>query len=79
VLSPRPASRVLSILLILAGIAIALLAAFADVAGYGTGLGFGYYQMIILIGGIVTALIGVALLVHGRSGRNDSGDFEPEP
>lgn len=77
--SPRPVSRIVAILLLIAGFAIALLAAFADTAGYGTGRGFGYYQMIILIGGIVTALLGVALLIHGRSGRDDSGDFEPEP
>lgn len=77
--SPRPASRVVAILLMIAGFAIAMLAAFADIVGYGTGLGFGYYQMIILIGGIVTALIGVAMLVHAKSNRDDTGDFEPEP
>lgn len=77
--SARPASRALAILLMIAGFAIAMLAVFADIAGYGTGLGFGYYQMIILIGGIVTALVGVALLVHGRTSRNTPPDFEPEP
>ncbi len=77
--SPRPASRIVATLLLLAGFAIAMLAAFADVVGYGTGRGFGYYQMIILIGGIVTALVGVAMLVHGRTERANTDDFEPEP
>jgi hypothetical protein len=77
--SARPASRVLAILLLIAGFAIAMLAVFADIVGYGTGRGFGYYQMIILIGGIVTALIGVAMLVHQRTSRSTPPDFEPEP
>lgn len=76
---PRPASRTLAILLLLAGFAIAMLAAFADTLGYGTGRGFGYYQMIILIGGIIIALVGVAMLVHGWANREPTNDFEPEP
>lgn len=76
---PRPASRSLAILLLLIGFAIAMLAVFADTLGYGTGRGFGYYQMIILIGGIVTALVGVAMLVNMWIGRGPTDDFEPEP
>lgn len=76
---PRPASRSLAILLMLVGFAIAMLAAFADVVGYGTGRGFGYYQMIILIGGIVISLVGVAMLVHAWANREPTDDFEPEP
>lgn len=77
--SPRPASRPIAFLLVLIGLAIALLAIFADSLGYGTGRGFGYYQMIILIGGIATALIGVAMLVHAWANREPTNDFEPEP
>jgi hypothetical protein len=77
--SPRPASRAIAILLMLAGLAIAILAIFADTVGYGTGRGFGYYQMIILIGGIVIALVGVAMLVHARVNQGPTNDFEPEP
>ena len=59
--------------------AIALMAIFADSLGYGTGRGFGYYQMIILIGGIITGLVGVAMLVHAWTSREPTNDFEPEP
>ncbi len=76
---PGPRSRSLAILLMLIGFAVAMLAAFADVVGYGTGRGFGYYQMIILIGGIAIALVGVAMLVHAWSNREPTDDFEPEP
>jgi hypothetical protein len=79
VTSPRLSSRTVAIVLMLAGAAIAMLAIFADTIGYGTGEGFGYYQMIIMIGGIVLALVGVAMLVHQRSNRETTGDFEPEP
>lgn len=75
----RPASRSFAILLVLIGFAIAMLAVFADTLGYGTGRGFGYYQMIILIGGIVTALVGVAMLVHAWANREPPDEFEPEP
>jgi hypothetical protein len=76
---PRPASRSLAILLLLIGFAIAAFAVFADSLGYGTGRGFGYYQMIILIGGIITGLVGVAMLVSGWTSREPTNDFEPEP
>jgi hypothetical protein len=72
-------SRLVATLLLMAGFAIAMLAVFADTVGYGTGRGFGYYQMIILIGGIVIALVGVAMLVHQRTSRSTPPDFEPEP
>lgn len=77
--APRPASRSLAFLLILIGFAIAMFAAFADRIGFGAGEGFGYYQMIFLIGGIVTSLVGVAMLVNGSSSRDPGNDFEPEP
>lgn len=74
-----PASRTLALLLLLLGIAIAALAIFADSLGYGTGRGFGYYQMIFLIGGLIAALAGLALLVQGWTNRGPDDTFEPEP
>lgn len=74
-----PASRTLAVLLLLLGIAIAALAIFADSLGYGTGRGFGYYQMIFLIGGLIAALAGLALLVQGWTNRGPDDTFEPEP
>jgi len=79
VTAPRLASRTIAILLMLAGLVVAILAIFADTLGYGTGRGFGYYQMIILIGGIVIALVGVAMLVNARVNREPTNEFEPEP
>jgi putative Mn2+ efflux pump MntP len=77
--APRLSPNAISIALMLVGLAVVLLAIFADAVGYGTGRGFGYYQMIFLIGGIVIALIGVAMLVHGRMNRQPTSGFEPEP
>lgn len=75
----RPASRSLALLLLALGAVIALLAIFADSLGYGTGRGFGYYQMIILIGGLIAGLAGLALLVQGWTSRSPNDTFEPEP
>lgn len=75
----RPASRSLALLLLLLGTVIALLAIFADSLGYGTGRGFGYYQMIILIGGLITGLAGLALLIQGWASHGPDDTFEPEP
>jgi peptidoglycan/LPS O-acetylase OafA/YrhL len=77
--APRRSSHVVAIALMLVGLAVVLLAIFADTVGYGTGEGFGYYQMIVLIGGIIVALVGVAMLVHGRMNRQPTNEFEPEP
>lgn len=79
VTAPRPSTRSVAIVLLLAGLAVAILAILADRIGYGTGEGFGYYQMIILIGGIVIGLVGVAMLVHARMNQEPPNDFEPEP
>lgn len=75
----RPASRSIALLLLLLGTVIALLAIFADSLGYGTGRGFGYYQMIILIGGLIAGLAGLALLIQGWVSRDPDDTFEPEP
>lgn len=53
-----------------------LLAIFADTLDIGTGKGFGYYQMIVLIAGIVLLLGGSAMLLQRRTG-NRPGDNLP--
>lgn len=71
--TPKQSQRVLSVALMLTGLAIAAIALLADTINIGTGRGFGYYQMIVLIAGIVIFLIGIAVIVGDRSqgGRND--------
>ncbi|MCO5217174.1 MAG: hypothetical protein M9953_13565 [Thermomicrobiales bacterium] len=71
--TPKQSQRVLSVALMLTGLAIAAVALLADTINIGTGRGFGYYQMIVLIAGIVIFLIGIAVIVGDRSqgGRND--------
>ena len=74
-----PTRRLVALALVAAGAVILLLGILADTIGIGTGKGFGYYQMIILIGGIITGLVGVAMLVHAWTSREPTNDFEPEP
>jgi len=79
----HPKSRnmlLLSLGLMVAGFAIALLGALADTLDIGTGQGFGYYQLIVVIAGIVTFLIGLVLELGQRTNaRGDNDRFEPEP
>jgi hypothetical protein len=65
--------------LMLAGLMITLLAILADDLEIGTGRGFGYYQMIVLIAGLVLLLGGGAILFQHRSSDRSGDDFEPEP
>lgn len=69
----------MAIALIVAGAIITLLAVFADDVEIGTGRGFGYYQMIVLIAGLVLLLGGGAILFQHRFSDHSGDDFEPEP
>lgn len=80
--TPRPSppvKRMTALGLIVAGAIITLLAVFADTLEYGTGRGFGYYQMIVLIAGLVLLLGGGALLLQRRASERSGDEFEPEP
>ena len=67
-----PTKRIIALGLIIAGAIVTLLAIFADRLEIGTGEGFGYYQMIVLIVGIVLLLGGSAMAFqHRTSGRSD--------
>lgn len=74
---PRPVTRLSALILLLFGAAVVILALLADEIGIGTGRGFGYYQMIILIVGIVLVLVGGSLLLQHRINQRKD-DFEPE-
>lgn len=65
--------------MVLAGLAIVVLALIADRINIGTGEGFGYYQLIVLIIGLVLTLLGVAILLRRWLNRPPNSDFEPEP
>lgn len=71
--------RVLSVALMLTGLVIAAIAILADTINIGTGRGFGYYQMIVLIAGIVIFLIGILVIIGNRSSHDDSDDFTEDP
>lgn len=77
----RPTSpqspRVLSVALMLTGLVIAAIAILADNINIGSGKGFGYYQMIVLIAGVVIFLIGLAVIVGNRP-RRDVNDFRDD-
>lgn len=62
----------------LTGLVIAAIAIVADTINIGTGKGFGYYQMIVLIAGIVIFLIGILVIVGNRSSHDDSGEFRDD-
>jgi hypothetical protein len=76
--TPPQSQRVLSVALMLTGLVIAAIAILADTINIGTGQGFGYYQMIVLIAGIVIFLIGIAVIVGNRSSSTPNDDFEPD-
>ena len=77
--TPPQSQRVLSVALMLTGLVIAAIAILADTINIGTGQGFGYYQMIVLIAGIVIFLIGIAVVVGDRSQSSPDNDFTPDP
>ena len=76
--SPQ-SQRVLSVALMLTGLVIAAIAILADRIRIGTGEGFGYYQMIVLIAGIVIFLIGLAVVVGDKSKSNQNNEFHKDP
>lgn len=76
--SPQ-SQRVLSVALMLTGLVIAAIALLADRIRIGTGEGFGYYQMIVLIAGIVIFLIGLAVVVGDKSKSNQNNEFHTDP
>lgn len=63
----------------LTGLVIAAIAILADTINIGTGRGFGYYQMIVLIAGIVIFLIGILVIMGNRSSQNEPEDFTEDP
>lgn len=73
--TPPQSQRVLSVALMLTGLAIAAIAILADTINIGTGRGFGYYQMIVLIAGIVIFLTGILVIIGNRSSGHDSDEF----
>lgn len=62
----------------LTGLVIAAIAILADTINIGTGRGFGYYQMIVLIAGIIIFLIGIAVIVGSRSRPESLEDFRED-
>lgn len=62
--SPRQATRLAAIAMIVLGVALMLFALLADVIGVGGGKGFGYQQMIVLIVGLVVLLGGIAIITQ---------------
>lgn len=73
--TPPQSMRVLSVALMLTGLAIAAIAILADTINIGTGRGFGYYQMIVLIAGIVIFLIGILVIIGNRPSHDEPDDF----
>lgn len=73
--TPPQSQRVLSVALMLTGLVIAAIAILADTINIGTGRGFGYYQMIVLIAGIVIFLIGILVIIGNRPSHNEPDDF----
>jgi hypothetical protein len=70
--------RVSAGLLIAIGVALVLLAGFADTLNIGGGKGFGYQQLIGLIGGIVLILSGLAIAFQRYLNSNGRDSFEVE-
>lgn len=73
--TPPQSQRMLSVALMLTGLVIAGIAILADTINIGTGRGFGYYQMIVLIAGAVIFLIGILVIIGNRSSHNEPDDF----
>jgi hypothetical protein len=70
--------RVSAGLLIAIGVALVLLALLADTLSIGGGKGFGYQQLICLIGGIVLILSGLAIAFQRYLNDNGRDSFEIE-
>lgn len=70
-----PTRRILALGLIITGAIVTLLAIFADTLEIGTGQGFGYYQMIVLIIGLVLLLGGSAMMLQHRTGGRTDDDL----
>lgn len=77
--TPPQSQRVLSVALMATGLVIAAIAILADTINIGTGQGFGYYQMIVLIAGIVIFLIGILVIIGNRSSQNEPENFTEDP
>lgn len=77
--TPPQSQRVLSVALMLTGLAIAAIAILADTINIGTGRGFGYYQMIVLIAGIVIFLIGILVIIGNRPTNQEPEGFTTDP
>lgn len=75
--SPQ-SQRVLSVALMLTGLVIGAIAILADTINIGTGKGFGYYQMIVLIAGIVIFLIGILVIVTEKTHGTPHTEFEED-
>jgi hypothetical protein len=76
--SPPQSQRVLSVALMLTGLVISAIAILADTINIGTGKGFGYYQMIVLIAGIVIFLIGIAVIISERLHGSTNDHFKQD-
>lgn len=76
--TPPQSQRVLSVALMLTGLVIAAIAILADTINIGTGQGFGYYQMIVLIAGIVIFLIGILVIVAEKTHGTPHSEFEED-
>lgn len=75
---PPQSQRVLSVALMVTGLVIAAIALLADTINIGTGKGFGYYQMIVLIAGIVIFLIGILVIVTERPHSRPEDEFRED-
>jgi len=74
----KPILRFSAGLLIAIGLALAFLAIFADSLDIGGGKGFGYQQLIGLIGGIVLMLWGLAIVFQKYLNASNRDAFEVE-
>ena len=74
----KPILQLSAGLLIAIGIALSLLAIFADALQFGGGKGFGYLQLIGLIGGVVLVLWGLAIAFQKYLNTANRDPFETE-
>lgn len=62
----------------LTGLVIAAIAILADTINIGTGKGFGFYQMIVLIAGIFIFFIGIGVIIGDRSHLTANDQFQQD-